>query len=278
MSEGRLYVVATPIGNMEDITLRALRILGEVDLVAAEDTRVTGKLLARHGIKKPMISLNQHNEFSRADMLIERILKGESVAYCSDAGTPALSDPGAKLVSRCREQGVDCVPIPGPSALATALSVSGLEEGFLFVGFLPSSGSARNKALRRLSALDWSMVLYEAPHRVQRTLEDLINALGDRQVIIARELTKLHEQVLCCSLSEALLQFDQPRGEFVLIIHPDEVETLPDMEAAAIMMERLLSEGIPRKQAARQVAEQYGIQRNAAYALGLREQQPEEDA
>lgn len=268
-SEGKLYIVATPIGNMEDITLRALRILGEVDLIAAEDTRVTGRLLARHGIKKPMVSLNQHNELSRADMLIARMRAGEDIAYCSDAGTPALSDPGAKLVRSCREARLECVPIPGPSALATALSVAGLEDGFLFCGFLPSSGSARNRMLRRLQEVDWHIVLYEAPHRLGKTLEALQQALGDRRLTIARELTKLHEEVLECSISDALRQFEHPKGEFVLIVHPDDAEQPSDMDAAGELMQKLLADGLPRRQAAKQVAEQCGIQRNAAYALGL---------
>lgn len=268
----RLYIIATPIGNMEDITLRALRILGEVDVVAAEDTRVTGKLLSRHGISKPMISLNQHNEASRARLIIERIQAGESVALCSDAGTPALSDPGARLVGECRQAGVECVPIPGASALAAAISVAGLDSPrFAFDGFLPSAGAERRRLLEQLEGERRNIVLYEAPHRLGKTLADLLARLGDRRLTIARELTKLHEEVLTCRISEAMEKFAQPRGEFVLIIHPGDEEAQPDMEAAAEQMAQLLAQGMARKAAAAHVANQFGISKNAAYSLGLKD-------
>lgn len=269
----KLYIVATPIGNMEDITLRALRILGEVDVIAAEDTRQTGKLLLRHGISKPMLSLNQHNEAARAQTIIERINDGESIALCSDAGTPALSDPGARLVRDCRKAGIECIPIPGPSALATAISVAGLDSTrFTFDGFLPSSGSERRNMLQQLADEHRNIVLYEAPHRIGRTLADLMEFLGDRTITVARELTKLHEQVVICRISEAVEMFEQPRGEFVLIIHPSDEQHEPDMQAAARLMAELLDAGMPRKAATQQVAAQYGITKNEAYSLGLRDE------
>lgn len=266
----KLYIVATPIGNLEDITLRALRVLREADAVAAEDTRVTGKLLARYEIKKQMIALHQHNELSKAQVLIERLKQGENIALCTDAGTPAVSDPGALLVRAVRAEGIECVPIPGASAVVSALSVSGMDTArFVFEGFLPASGRERRERIEQLAQETRAIVLYEAPHRLHKTLADLAVALGEREITIARELTKLHEQVETLPLSQAAEMFGEPRGEFVLILQGNTQEQQPDYEQAEARMQELLAQGVKRKQAAAQVAEAFGVSKNEAYEMGL---------
>lgn len=263
-----LYIVATPIGNLEDITYRAVRVLNEVNLVAAEDTRRTAGLLNHLGIKKPLLSLNEHNEEKRATVILERLAKGESIAYVSDAGTPGISDPGARLVKRCREAGFKVVPVPGACAFVTALSVSGLEDGFVFAGFLPVKGAARKNRLKEISTETKTVILYEAPHRLQKTLKDLLEACGDRQIIIARELTKIYEEIVSIKLSEALEKYSEPIGEFVLLIERAEEEA-PDEKAAEKYMKELLEKGTKRKEAAALTAEKYGISKNDAYKMQL---------
>ncbi len=219
-----LYVVATPIGNTADITLRALHVLGLVDRIAAEDTRNTGQLLSRYGISKPLLAVHEHNEREAAQRVIEHLRAGERVAYVSDAGTPGISDPGAKLVDAVRAAGFAVVPLPGASALATALSVAGDWAGtFTFLGFLPTKAKQRTSALQSLASHSHAMVFYEAPHRVVETVQALADAFGgERRLLIARELTKLHEAVHCCTLAEgpAWLAADpnRQRGEFVLVV------------------------------------------------------------
>jgi 16S rRNA (cytidine1402-2'-O)-methyltransferase len=219
-----LYVVATPIGNLRDITLRALDVLGQVDVIAAEDTRVTGVLITHHGIRAQLLSLNEHNERRRATEIIRMLDAGKRVALVSDAGTPAISDPGAALVRAVSDAGFAIVPVPGPSAVIAALSAAGLEASpWLFVGFLPATAAARRSALESLVALPFALVFYEAPHRIQATLAALAASLGTaREIVIARELTKRFETIHRCPLGEASAWIDadpdRQRGEFVLLV------------------------------------------------------------
>jgi len=221
VSHGKLYVVATPIGNLEDITLRALRVLREVDLIAAEDTRHTRKLLDRYKIKKRMVSYHEHNERERAERIIEDLKSGMKVALVSDSGTPAISDPGYVLIRRCVEEGIEVIPIPGPSALLAALSVSGLPvHRFIFEGFLPHKSGKRRNRLRQLAGEEGTIIFYESPHRLLKTLSDILEILGNRRVVIARELTKVHEEIFRGSIEEALERFGEGecRGEFTILV------------------------------------------------------------
>ena len=221
VSRGRLYVVATPIGNLEDITLRALKVLREVDLIAAEDTRHTRKLLERYEIEKRMVSYHEHNERERAERIVEELKSGKNVALVSDSGTPAISDPGYVLIRRCVEEGIDVVPIPGPSAFLAALSVSGLPvHRFIFEGFLPYKSGRRRNRLRRLAEEEGTIIFYESPHRLSKTLSDMLEILGNRRVVIARELTKVHEEIFRGSIREALERFcgGECKGEFTILV------------------------------------------------------------
>lgn len=221
--KGRLYLVATPIGNLEDISARALRILGEADLIACEDTRHTAKLLNHYGIHKPTLSYHQHNEAARAEELAKRLEQGVQIVLVSDAGTPVISDPGHRLVVLCLERQIPVIPIPGPSAVIAALAASGLPVAeFLFVGFLPSRPAARRNALRAFARENRTLVLYEAPHRLADTLSDALEYLGRRKAVLAREMTKIHEEFLRGDLAELLGRVqEQPlRGEITLLIGP----------------------------------------------------------
>lgn len=221
---GTLFILATPIGNLEDITLRALRTLKEVDVIYAEDTRVTSKLLAKYDIKKPVFRLDEAKETLKAKEVIERLEKGEQIAYVSDAGTPGISDPGSRLVAAVREAGFQPVAIPGPSALTAALSVAGIAgTEFVFLGFLPHK-KGRQTALKSIAEEERTVVLYESPHRILKLLEELESG-GERRITIGRELTKMHEEVLSGSAYELRMRLDTAgtaRGEFVVIVHPKE--------------------------------------------------------
>ncbi len=213
-----LYVVATPIGNLEDITLRALRVLREVDLIAAEDTRRTLRLLNHYNIKKPLISYHEHNKLARIPEIL-KILEEKDVALVSDAGVPGVSDPGRELVAAALEAGFKVVPIPGPSAIPTALSVSGLPaDQFLFLGYLPRKRSERRKLLSSVAEEERTLVAFEAPHRLRESLSDILEVLGDREIAVCRELTKLHEEIFRGKVSEALERFREPLGEFTLVL------------------------------------------------------------
>lgn len=272
--EAALYVVATPLGNLQDITLRAIEVLRSVPLVAAEDTRVSRRLLEHHGIDVALISLHEHNEASASARVIGMLRQGQPVALVSDAGTPAISDPGALLVRRVREAGLRTIPVPGPSALAAALSVAGLEHGgFLFLGFLPPQAAARRRALEEVRRVPHALVLYEAPHRVRECIDDLAQVLGGaRELLVARELTKLFEQVHACTLAEAGAWFDADanrlRGEFVLVVGAAPEQEDARQEQARRVLELLLAE-LPLKQAVRLCADITGVKRNALYARAL---------
>jgi 16S rRNA (cytidine1402-2'-O)-methyltransferase len=216
---GTLFVVATPIGNLEDITLRALRVLREVSVIAAEDTRRTAQLLARHAIRTPTTSLHEHNEGRKSPAILARLEAGESVALVSDAGSPAISDPGAHLVRQALAAGLRVEPIPGPSAVLATLSVSGMAtDSFVFLGFPPTRSSDRKTWLRGLAAHQGTIVFFESPHRIQRTLAELRANIGDSTILVARELTKAHEELVKCTISEAIDRLSEPKGEFTVAL------------------------------------------------------------
>lgn len=270
---GSLYIVATPIGNLRDLTLHALDVLRTVDLIAAEDTRNTQNLLSAYGIHARLTPLHEHNEEAAAARLVATLHEGKSVAYVSDAGTPGISDPGARLVAAARAAGVSIVPIPGASAVATALSVSGLESPWLFSGFLPAKTVGRRRALEDLRDLPYALVFYEAPHRIQETVADLCAVLGEgRRILFARELTKRFEQLHACPLAEASAWLeaddDHRRGEFVLIVDPPAARE-KDEEVEARRVLALLLEELPVKQAAHLAARLTGARKNALYQTAL---------
>ena len=272
--DAALYVVATPLGNLRDITLRALDVLGAVDAVAAEDTRVTRRLMAHYGVRAPLLALHQHNEVRAAAEIVRRIQAGKAIAYVTDAGTPAVSDPGAILVARVREAGLRVVPVPGPSALTAALSAAGVSAPhFLFYGFLPAKASARQEALAILAPLAYRLIFFETPHRVGRTLADMAEILGpERELVVARELTKVFESFHRCSLGHALPWLSEDpnrsRGEFVLIV--EGAAELPShaQGAGEHALEVLLRE-LPLKQSVQLAAEISGARKNALYARAL---------
>ena len=278
-SIGRLYVVATPIGNLRDITLRAIDVLTTVSLVAAEDTRVTATLLRAHGISAPMISLHRHNERHASEKVLASLAAGESVALVSDAGTPAVSDPGALLVRAVRDAGYPVVPIPGANAAIAALSAAGLtDKGFLFHGFLPARSSARKAELERLKVLSYPIVLYEAPHRILELTADLHTVLGgERTVTFAREITKRFESIHTCVLSEALAWLaadtDRQRGEFVVIVSGAQLQEDGADEDAARVLDILL-DVLPVSQAASVAAKITGARKNELYELALQRKTP----
>ncbi len=271
---GTLYVVGTPIGNLEDISLRALRVLGEVDIIAAEDTRRTGRLLARHGIQTPLTSYYEHNKLVKLDSLLD-ILSDKDVALVSEAGMPGLSDPGYELIGAAIERDIPVVPIPGPSALVTALTVSGLPtDSFVYVGFLPRRATHRRRLLASLAAEQRTLVAFEAPHRLLKSLADVRDTLGDRPIAVARELTKLHEEVWRGTVSGALAHFERhrPRGEFTLVIGgaTEAEREVWDEERVRATVEALLGEGASLPQAVKQVATRSGWPRRRVYDLTTR--------
>ena len=279
-AESALYVVATPIGNLQDVTLRALDVFRQVDVIAAEDTRVTSRLLSHYGISsKKLIALHEHNEIRAAPGIIAELEAGRSVALASDAGTPAFSDPGARLVAAVREAGFRVVPIPGPNAAAVALSASGLAgPHFLFYGFLPARAGELRAALDELAASPYMLVLYEAPHRIVDTLTDLAASFGGvRRIIIARELTKLFETIHECALGEAAAwvgeDANRVKGEFVLIIEGAKEDRDALMTEATRALEILLEE-LPVKQAAALAAKITGARKNELYDLALKLRKP----
>jgi len=269
--QGTLYVVATPIGNLEDITYRAVRVLDEVDLVAAEDTRHSRKLFARYGLHKPLVSYHDHNEQQRQEELIRRLQDGATIALISDAGTPCIADPGYRLIAACRRAGIKVVPIPGPSALITALSAAGVStERFVFEGYLPQRAKARADLLRQLLGEPRTLIFYEAPHRLAATLADMVAIMGsDRQLVVARELTKLHEEFFRGTIAEALSRFEREpvRGELVMVIPPGTQG--PQMNARDALRHLLNDSDLSRREAVKMIAKEYGLPSSEVYRASL---------
>ncbi len=271
---GTLYVVGTPIGNLEDMSFRAVRILQTVDAIAAEDTRHTAKLLRHFQIYTPQVSYHQHNSKTRIPELLARLHQGQTLALVTDAGMPGISDPGQELVQVCVENKIPVVPIPGPNAAIAALVVSGLSsERFCFEGFLPAKGVARQQRLAALQGESRTIVLYESPHRLCRTLADLTELLGPHHpIVIARELTKLHESVWQGTLAEAIATYQNqiPRGEFTLVLSGHTaISTPPSPTEIKQELHYLMSQGLSRSQASRQVAQQMTLSRRHVYQLSL---------
>ena len=273
--QGTLYVVATPIGNLGDITLRAIETLKSVDAIAAEDTRHTSGLLSHFGISKKLIAVHEHNEQQSAEKLLAQLKSGDNIALVTDAGTPGISDPGAIVVKVVREAGVKVVPIPGVSAVVAALSASGItQNGFYFHGFLPASGAARRKILEQLKSQTVTLVLYEAPHRIVECVEDLAKVLGEnRKITFCRELTKTFETIYTCGLSEAStwLQADsnQQRGEFVLLIEAAPIVEVEEISLEAQRVLKCLLAELPLKQAVALATEITNLKKNDLYEFAL---------
>ncbi len=267
-----LYIVATPIGNLEDITLRALRILREVNVIAAEDTRHTKKLLAHHGIQTPLTSYHEHNEKTKAKVLVARLKQGESVALVSDAGTPTLSDPGYRLVREAVEAGVSVVPIPGPAALTAVLSAGGLPmDRFVFEGFLPAKKGERGARLQALREEKRTMVFYEAPHRLKEFLQDLREFFGDREIVLAREVTKVHEEFIRGRLNQVLEEMTRRelRGEITLVVRGAEEAPAPSQDLLKSEIRKLRSDGMRIKEIAQLLGERYSYPKKEIYRLAV---------
>lgn len=274
---GTLYVVATPIGNLSDISQRAIKTLNDVDLIACEDTRHTQKLLNHFGIQTKTISYHDHNEQQRTEQLLELLKQGSNVAVVSDAGSPAISDPGFRLVRGAIDHEVNVVPIPGPSALISALTVAGLPtDEFFFAGFLPSRSNARRTRLQELASIPGTLVFYESPHRLATTLKDALDVLGEREAVVARELTKLHETLQRGKLSELALHYsttEEPRGEIVLLVDrtvlaSDEVS---EIRRVADLVAQFESAGLDNRAALKKAARELGLSRAEAYRQLLAE-------
>ena len=280
---GTLYLVATPIGNLEDITYRAVRVLKEADLIAAEDTRNSIKLLNHFEIKKPMTSYHEFNRFDKAEILIEKLMQGENIALITDAGTPGISDPGEVLVAMCVDRGIDVVPVPGAVAGINALIASGQSTSkFVFEGFLPKDKKEKAETLERLGNETRTMILYEAPHRLVKTLRELSVALGeDRSLTICKELTKKHETFRKTTFKEALQMYDDeenaPRGEYVLIVAGKSRQEI-EMEKKAFWedisieehLKRYIDEGMSKKEAVKKVSEERDIPKREVYAVSVK--------
>ncbi|MBE6809603.1 MAG: 16S rRNA (cytidine(1402)-2'-O)-methyltransferase [Ruminococcaceae bacterium] len=270
---GKLYIVGTPIGNLEDFSPRAKRILSEVDFIAAEDTRVTVKLLNHLGISKPMVAYFEHNKKERGNTVIERMLSGEVCAIVTDAGMPAISDPGEDLIRECHERGIAVESVPGPTAFATALALSGMPSGrFCFEGFLSVNKPSRKKHLEEVKTERRTLIFYEAPHKLIRTLVDMYEVFGDRNVAIVREITKIHETVMRTSFSEAIEFYkeNEPRGEYVLIIEGAKEETVVYcLDDAVKLAKRLINDGLSASAAAKEAANVTGIKKSEIYKTML---------
>lgn len=273
---GTLYVVGTPIGNLSDFSPRAVETLEQADFIAAEDTRVTLKLLNHFGIKKPMVSYFEHNKYQRGEIICQRILEGETCALVSDAGMPAISDPGEMLVAQCAEKGIPVVVVPGPSAVVSALAVSGLPTGrFTFEGFLSTAKKSRREHLDEVRNEKRTMVFYEAPHKLPTTLEDMLAAWGDRRIAVVRELTKIHEEVRRTTLAEAARYYREntPKGEFVLVIEgaKEQPEEEMSLEQAVKLARELIQQGHSASEAAKQAAQLSGKKKGELYRLLMEE-------
>lgn len=269
---GTLYIVSTPIGNLEDITLRALRTLKEVDLIAAEDTRHTKKLLTHYGIDKPLTSYHEYNEKTKAHAIVARLGQGGNIALVSDSGTPTLSDPGYRLVREAIKAGVNVVPVPGPSALTAVLSVSGLPtDRFVFEGFLPAKKGERRSKISTLRGEKRTLVLYEAPHRLQESLGDLLELLGDREVVLGREVTKLYEEFIRGRLStvRAEIARQEPRGEITLVVRGSAEGSAPKEDILRAEIRKLKRKGMRVKEIAELLGEKFSYSKREVYRLAL---------
>ncbi len=276
---GMLYLVPTPIGNLGDISIRCRETLEKADFIAAEDTRVSLKLLNHLGIKKSLVSYYEHNKAFKGDKIVERILSGETCALVSDAGSPAISDPGEDLVKQCAAAGIEVCAIPGPCAAITALSISGQTTGrFCFEGFLSTAKKSRKEHLESLQKEQRTMIFYEAPHKLLSTLEDLAEAFGeDRPISLCRELTKLHEEVVRTTLGQAVTKYTEspPKGEFVLVVAgaPAEEKQAPSETDAAARLAQLIAQGLSRKDAVKQTAKELDLPKNVVYDIALKDTQ-----
>ena len=271
---GKLYIVATPIGNLEDITLRALRVLKEVDLIAAEDTRQTLKLLNHYEINKPLISYHRHNEETKSEILIEKLRNGENIALVSDAGTPGICDPGEEVIKKAIEDNIEVIPIPGACAMINALIVSGIStKEFEFLGFLPLNKKLRRQKLKEIENSSKTIIIYEAPHKMKTTLGDLKEILKDRKIVLARELTKIHEEFIRKSIDELLSEIDTIKGEMILIIEGNRIDTEECKNFDEISLEdhyKLYEEkGLNKKEIIKQIAKDRNVNKNEIYMYFL---------
>ncbi len=266
-----LYMVATPIGNLEDISLRALRILREVQLIAAEDTRRTKRLLATYNIKTPITSYHEHNKWTKLDYILG-CLEGGDVALVSDAGMPGMSDPGYELVVAASQRGIPVVPIPGPSSIVTALAVSGLPtERFIYLGFLPRKANGRRRLLESVANQDGTIVVLESPHRLLAALDDILLTLGDRKIAVCRELTKIYEEVFRGTISQAIAHFTEPRGEFTLVIEGKGEKDSPSLtDDIEQQLHHMRLSGVRAKEAIAKIAGETGLSRKELYRAWLR--------
>ena len=271
---GKLCIVATPIGNLEDITLRALRVLKEVDLIAAEDTRQTLKLLNHYEINKPLISYHRHNEETKSEILIEKLRNGENIALVSDAGTPGICDPGEEVIKKAIEDNIEVIPIPGACAMINALIVSGIStKEFEFLGFLPLNKKLRRQKLKEIENSSKTIIIYEAPHKMKTTLGDLKEILKDRKIVLARELTKIHEEFIRKSIDELLSEIDTIKGEMILIIEGNKIDTEESKNFDEISLEdhyKLYEEkGLNKKEIIKQIAKDRNVNKNEIYMYFL---------
>lgn len=266
-----LYVVATPIGNLEDISLRAIRTLKEVELIAAEDTRKTRKLLSRYNINTPTTSYHEHNKLTKLDYILNQ-LSTKDVALVSDAGMPGISDPGYELITAVIHQNISVVPVPGPSVLVSALAVSGLPtDSFIFLGFLPHKSGDRRRLLQSRYEEKSTLILFEAPHRIQASLQDILEILGDRQLCVCRELTKIHEEIFRGTVSQAIEHFTEPRGEFTLVLAGNTDVAKAELDAGIEnMLKEMHLSGLSAKEAINQVSKETGHSKKELYKLWIK--------
>ena len=268
--KGKLYIVATPIGNLEDITLRALNILKNIDLIAAEDTRQTLKLLNHHEISKPLISYHRHNEDVKSEILIEKLNEGQDIALVSDAGTPGICDPGEVVIKKAIEEGITVVPIPGACAMINALIASGISTSeFIFLGFLPLNKKNRKQKLEEIKNSNKTIILYEAPHKMKNTLEDLKDIIGDRRITLARELTKIHEEFIRDNINNILDKIDSLKGEMILIIEGKSSEKNSQNELNELTLEEhyeyYKKQGFDKKEIIKKIAKDRNVNKNEIY-------------
>ena len=268
--EGKLYVVATPIGNLEDITLRALNVLKSVDVIAAEDTRHTLKLLNHYEITKPLISYHRHNEETKKNILIEKVKSGESIAIVSDAGTPGICDPGEEVIKQAIEENIEVIPIPGACAFVNALICSGLDtKEFTFLGFLPLNKKLRMQKLEEIKIANKTVIIYEAPHKLKNTLQDLLNILENRKLVLARELTKIHEEFIRGTVKEIIDIQDSLKGEYVIIIEANNEKLQEENELNSLSLEEhydyYMKQGLEKKEIIKQIAKDRNVSKNEIY-------------